>query len=194
MTDDSTCFLDPESQRALLSLAREAIRRRLEGLEPPPPPPPGGDPRFREQHGAFVSLHRGEALRGCIGYITSDKPLFRTIIDAAVAAATADPRFPPVTPAELDGLDIEISVLTPPAEVADTSEIEVGRDGLIVSKGYYRGLLLPQVATEYGWDCDTFLEHTCTKAGLKPSAWKDAETRIERFSAQVFSEFDFGRT
>ena len=142
--------------------------------------------KLGEQWGAFVTLTKSGQLRGCIGNIVGTKPLITTVAEMARAAALEDPRFPRVTPAELPSLDFEISVLTPIRKVNDISEIKVGRDGIIISRGFNRGLLLPQVATEYGWDLDTFLEHTCIKAGLPRDAWKQKGTIIEAFSAEVF--------
>ena len=127
-------------------------------------------------------------LRGCIGYIEGIKPLWEAVRDMARAAALEDPRFPPVRPEEVPELEIEISVLTPLWRVKDIKDIVIGRDGLIIRKGWRQGLLLPQVATEYGWDVKTFLEHTCLKAGLPRDAWKDPEAEIWAFSAEVFSE------
>ena len=109
-------------------------------------------------------------------------------MEMAEAAALRDPRFPPVSPDELDDLEIEISVLTVPKEIHDINEIEVGKHGIIIERGFNSGLLLPQVATEYGWDRITFLEHTCRKAGLPPNAWKEKGTIIKIFSAEVFDE------
>ncbi|MCK4298893.1 MAG: TIGR00296 family protein, partial [Planctomycetes bacterium] len=126
--------------------------------------------------------------RGCIGRIVGDMPLYKTIIEYAVHAALRDPRFPPVTRSELPDLHIEISVMTPLERVTDVSDIQVGRDGLLIKVGYNQGLLLPQVAAEYGWDRDTFLAHTCRKAGLPLDAWKSPPAEIYRFSAQVFGE------
>ena len=142
--------------------------------------------KLGEQWGAFVTLTKSGQLRGCIGNIVGTKPLITTVAEMARAAALEDPRFPRVTPAELPSLDFEISVLTPIRKVNDISEIKVGRDGIMISRGFNRGLLLPQVATEYGWDLDMFLEHTCIKAGLPRDAWKQKGTVIEAFSAEVF--------
>jgi AmmeMemoRadiSam system protein A len=114
------------------------------------------------------------------------KPLCQTIKEMAVAAAFHDPRFKPVTEVELPDLEIEISILTPMKRIKDVEEIEVGKHGILIEKGYKSGLLLPQVATEYGWDRETFLEHCCLKAGLARDAWKDGKTRICTFSAEVF--------
>ncbi|RKZ20397.1 AMMECR1 domain-containing protein, partial [bacterium] len=127
-------------------------------------------------------------LRGCIGLIKGIKPLYLAVQDMAIAAALRDPRFPPVSPSELDEIEIEISVLTPLKEVKDVEEIKVGRDGIYIERGYHSGLLLPQVATEYGWTREEFLDHTCMKAGLFPGCWKEEGTKIYRFSALIFSE------
>jgi len=142
--------------------------------------------KLAEEWGAFVTLTKKGQLRGCIGHIVGDKPLIFTVAEMTKAAALEDPRFPQVKPSELPDIDFEISVLTPIRKVNDIEEIVVGRDGIIITKGFYRGLLLPQVATEYGWDRITFLEHTCNKAGLPKDAWKDRDTIIEMFSAEVF--------
>ncbi len=143
--------------------------------------------KLGERWGAFVTLTKRGCLRGCIGHIIGDKPLIHTVADMARAAALEDPRFPNVKPGELDDIEFEISVLTPIRKIDDIEEIVVGRDGIIISNGWNRGLLLPQVATEYGWDRITFLEHTCNKAALPKDAWKDDDTTIEMFSAEVFS-------
>jgi len=144
---------------------------------------------FKKKCGGFVTLHIKGNLRGCIGYIKGIKTIPETIIEMAKAAAFQDPRFPPLTQKEFDLIDIEISVLSPIEQVMKISEIVVGRDGLIISNGFSSGLLLPQVATEYGWDVTEFLQHTCYKAGLSADAWRDTKnTKIEKFSAQVFGE------
>lgn len=135
--------------------------------------------------GAFVTLHANGRLRGCIGMIVGEKPLITTVAEMTRAAALQDPRFPPVKPDELPSIDFEISVLTPIREITGLDEIVIGRDGLIITKGWNRGLLLPQVATDYGWDRETFLDQTCVKAGLPRGAWKDDDTTIEFFSAEV---------
>lgn len=127
------------------------------------------------------------ALRGCIGHVIGFVPLWRAVEENAVAAAFNDPRFPPLDAGELDAVRIEISVLSPLVG-CPPEEIRVGRDGLLVERGSSRGLLLPQVATEYGWDRDTFLDHTCRKAGLERGCWRDPATSISRFSAEIFSE------
>lgn len=142
--------------------------------------------RLKQPYGVFVTINKHGNLRGCIGHIYADKPLYLACQEMARAAALEDPRFNPVSEKELPELEIEISVLTPFERVKDIKEIVIGRDGLIVRRGYYSGLLLPQVATEYGWDVVEFLEHTCEKAGLPKDAYKLKDTEIYRFSAQVF--------
>jgi len=188
MAEESGNNLSPEARRELLKLAREAIKHYLEHQEQLPYS--SEDTELSRRFGAFVTLRLNCQLRGCIGFITSEKPLWQTIIDAAVSAAFNDPRFGPVTPDEVDNLEIEISVLSTPVVVSDTEEIEVGRDGLIITDGHHRGLLLPQVASEYGWDREQFLEYTCRKAALPPDAWRKGAV-IERFEAQVFGEKEF---
>jgi len=186
--------LNREQQLALLALARRTIAGALDGKGLPEADMAGefGDPIFAEKCGAFVTLHAGGALRGCIGYIRGIKTIPETIIDMANASAFRDPRFPPLRKQEYELIDIEISIMSPIEEVRDVSEIVVGRDGLIISAGHRSGLLLPQVATEYGWDRKTFLEHTCYKAGLPGDAWRAKGTKIEKFAAQVFGEKELG--
>lgn len=138
-------------------------------------------------HGAFVTLHRHGALRGCIGRLTAREPLAEVVREMAVAASQEDPRFPPVGPEELDGIDVEISVLTIPAPSSPEAVVP-GRHGVIVQRGTRQGVLLPQVAVEYGWDRETFLGHTCRKAGLPPQAWREAGTEILVFEAQILRD------
>jgi AmmeMemoRadiSam system protein A len=168
----------------LLATARRAITAYVNG-ERPPPPQASGD--LARQSGAFVTIENHGELRGCIGHIEGDRPLAAAVADCAVAACSTDPRFPAVTPGELTHLDIEISVLGPLEPVNDVSEITVGRHGLVVEKGWHRGLLLPQVATEWNWDRQTFLEQTCHKAGLPRDAWRNGAS-VWKFEAEVFSE------
>ena len=143
-------------------------------------------PVLKENRGAFVTITKNGQLRGCIGYIEGRGPLHKTIEEMAEAAAFRDPRFRPVTEKELPDLEFEISVLTPLRRLTDVNEIEVGKHGIYIKKGWNSGLLLPQVATEYGWDRQTFLEHTCQKAGLPSNAWKDKNAEIYIFSADIF--------
>lgn len=178
--------LNDQEKSYLLSLARATLEMRLTGRPLPSPTPPEGpvnDPR-----GAFVTLHQDGELRGCIGHVTAVEPLWRSVQDNAVSAALHDPRFPPVEASELGSISIDISALTPMREVASPDEIVVGRDGLMLERGPARGLLLPQVASEQGWDREQFLDHTCRKAGLRPGCWREPDTRILVFSAEVFSE------
>ena len=137
--------------------------------------------------GAFVSLHRQGRLRGCIGRIRSQDPLHLTVQEMAVAAASQDFRFHPLHVDELLDLEIEISALSVP-EPIQPPDVRVGTHGLIVIQGFHTGLLLPQVAIQNGWDAETFLNHTAEKAGLGPRDWKDPRSRIEAFTAEVFSE------
>ena len=133
-----------------------------------------------EDSGAFVSLHKGGALRGCIGTFASPAPLYRTVADMAVAAASKDPRFVPVEPDELPDVKIEISVISPLREIKNVEEIEVGRHGIYITKGRNRGVLLPQVAIAHGFDKYEFLDQTCIKAGLAAGSWRPYERRDPR--------------
>ncbi|MGB9720398.1 MAG: AmmeMemoRadiSam system protein B [bacterium] len=142
--------------------------------------------KLKEPFGVFVTITKHGNLRGCIGHIVADQPLYKTCQEMAKAAALHDPRFTPVTEKELPDLEIEISVLTPFERVTDYKEIVIGRDGLIIRRGYQSGLLLPQVAIDYGWTVEEFLEQTCVKAGLPEDAYKSKDTEIYKFSAQVF--------
>jgi hypothetical protein len=177
--------LTGEERGQLLRAARRTLEEYLRHRRTPAIE--DAAPKLFEPGGAFVTLHRGRSLRGCIGTFDASDPLLGTVQRMAIAAATHDPRFPPVTREELDELHLEISVLSPLRRAA-AEEVEVGTHGVYVTRGAFRGVLLPQVATEHGWDRRTFLEHTCLKAGLSPDAWQDPETVIEVFSAQVFGE------
>jgi AmmeMemoRadiSam system protein B/AmmeMemoRadiSam system protein A len=176
--------LNEQEKRLLKEIARTAIRCGLDGK--PLPQVQELTPALQEPRGAFVTLEKKRRLRGCIGFIQAVKPLHLTIQEMATAAAFRDPRFPPLSEKEWPEVEIEISVLTPMRRISDVSEIRVGTHGLYVVREPYRGLLLPQVATDHGWDRETFLEHTCTKAGLPSDAWKDPETQIHVFSADIF--------
>ncbi|HDJ23277.1 MAG TPA: AmmeMemoRadiSam system protein A [Candidatus Aminicenantes bacterium] len=177
--------LSASQKKFLLDLARQAIEHYLKEKKTISIVPE--DKELNQKRGAFVTLKNRDQLRGCIGYPLPLKPLYQTIIDAAIAAATQDYRFPPLTLPELQQIKIEISVLTLPRRVKDPQEIEVGRHGLIISKGFHKGLLLPQVPGEWGWDRETFLRHTCLKAGLAEDEWQKGAT-IEVFEAEVFAE------
>jgi AmmeMemoRadiSam system protein A len=180
--------LNEQQRRQLLQLARTSIDAMLAGGRPALSEA-DYDETLRRPAGAFVTLRtkRGD-LRGCIGSIRAIEPLYRAVVSSAISAAFHDPRFFPVRADEMSRLELEISVMGPIEQVRDVEEIEVGRDGLIISQGRYAGLLLPQVATEYGWDRQTFLDQTCIKAGLEPGVWRSEQTRIEKFAAEVFGE------
>ena len=153
---------------------------------------PEVDRRLTLNEGAFVTIHKGGQLRGCIGNIVTQKPLYLTVRDMAIAAATEDPRFPRVRPEELDQIDVEVSVLSLPRVIRDVDEIELGVHGVIVSKGpLHYGVFLPQVAEETNWTKEEFLSQLCAqKAHLPADAWKDPGTKMEVFTADVFSEKD----
>lgn len=170
-------------QQALVAIARAAVTGRVTGR----PGRMGQAADFPEASGAFVTLKRGGELRGCIGTLECRRPLPDEVARIAASAAVEDPRFPPVRASELDGLDVEVSVLGPlePIDPSDPGAIVIGRHGLVVEQGRLRGLLLPQVATEHGWDRLAFLAHTCVKAGLPPDSWRNG-ARVYRFSAEVF--------
>ena len=150
--------------------------------------------KFSYNAGIFVTLNNPMGLRGCIGYPLPDKKLYNALRDSSIAAATEDPRFPQVGFDELDSITFEVTVLTPPVEIEVDdpkdypTKIKVGRDGLIVKSGFYSGLLLPQVPVEYGWNEEEFLGHTCEKAGLPNSFWKEKDTKILKFEGIVFKE------
>ena len=152
-----------------------------------PSSPPDTRPPLDVALGAFVSIHSGPHLRGCLGRITRDWAVGRVVAHLAEAVSHSDPRFEPVTVDELAQLQIEISVLTPEVETTGAEAIEIGRHGLIVEQDHRRGLLLPQVAVQHGWDAVAFLDHTCLKAGLPPQAWEH-DARVYLFEAQVFAE------
>jgi AmmeMemoRadiSam system protein A len=182
-----------EERRWLLRLAHLAIRAAVcgetgqEALDPGP-----ATAHLREARGAFTTLHEHGKLRGCIGYVMAVAPLDQTIRETARAAALDDPRFPPVTEDELESLQLEISVLSPMFAIAP-EDVVVGRHGLMMSHQGRRGLLLPQVAPEWGWDRETFLSQTCRKAGLGADCWKHG-AKIEAFTAEVFGEAEPGES
>ncbi len=178
-------LLTPDDEMTCLRLARQALEHYFKTGGRLRSPVKAGP--LKEKRGAFVTLTVDGDLRGCIGYPLPVKPLDETIIEMAVAASSRDTRFDPLTPGELGRLRIDISVLGLPEPVRDPKDVEVGRHGIIVSKGYEKGLLLPQVPVEHGWDRETFLRHGCLKAGLGPDEWKQG-AKIEVFTAQVFSE------
>lgn len=178
-------YLSDSDKQKLLEIARQSIEGYLKD---------GTVPKFdvpkslTEPGAAFVTLNEDNMLRGCIGYTVAMEPLYKTVSDCAIKAATSDPRFQPVARDEVPRLKLEISVLTPMERVTSLDSIKVGRDGLMISLGGNRGLLLPQVATEYNWDRTQFLEQTCAKAGLPRDAYKDPNVVIHSFRALVFGE------
>ncbi|NNE10259.1 MAG: AmmeMemoRadiSam system protein A [Gemmatimonadetes bacterium] len=176
-------MIPPEDRRTLLRIAEQAVACALRGETYEPETP--GEGALLERRGAFVTLERNSLLRGCIGRIASDEPLYALIPLMARDAAFRDPRFPPVTEEELPQLSFEISALGPARTIADPEEIRLGIDGLIVRHGSRTGLLLPQVATTFGWTKRQFLEETCEKAGLAPAMWKETAT-VEAFEAEVW--------
>ncbi len=178
--------LTTEERAELLRIARKAIKERLEGRAWNPEK--SSTERLVRVQGAFVTLHEEGQLRGCIGYIVGIKPLYLAIAEMARAAAFSDPRFMPLGPQEFDKIDIEITVLSPLRKIDDPKEVEVGRHGLVVRQGPYQGVLLPQVPVEEGWDRETFLSHTCMKAGLPSDCWREAGTELFCFSGEVFGE------
>ena len=177
-----------ESRVVLLRLARQAIESAVKSSPFDSLP---SLPELNEPRGAFVTLTRHGHLRGCIGQVRPADPLVRVVVRCAISAATEDPRFAPVSAEEVSQLEIELSLLSPPAPVR-FEDIEIGRHGLIATQQGKTGLLLPQVADEHNWPVERFLEETCLKAGLDAYAWKQPETRIEAFTAEVFSDREFG--
>jgi len=185
-------FSDDDGERAV-KIARAVIeshvnRTRILEFEVPE--------KFKQKSGVFVTITTspGDQLRGCIGYPEPVMPLIDAIKDAAVSACSRDPRFPPVKPEELKKLKVEVSLLTPPEEIKVkkqrelTACVQVGKHGLIMERGYRRGLLLPQVPVEWGWDAEEFLCQTCMKAGMLPDSWLQEGTKCYKFEAEVFSE------
>jgi len=179
-------FALTDNEKAVLhDLARRVISERAQGHNIGSP---GAAPTklLGEQLGAFVTLKKEGRLRGCIGRIISDMPIWQTIFDMAQEAAFHDPRFPAVADHEVPQLNIEISVLSPLTPCPDPQLIEVGTHGLFITKAHSRGLLLPQVPVEQNWNREQFLDHTCIKAGLAPGSWKDPATQLFWFQAEVF--------
>lgn len=194
--------LTEEDGKFLVKLARTAVKRylrELERIEPPPETPQ----RLRERAGVFVTIEKiakdlsgvsRRTLRGCIGFPEHVMPLVEATIDAAIAAATQDPRFKPMSVGELSSVVFEVSVLSPsrlveyskPEELLE--KVVVGRDGIVIEKGLLRGLLLPQVPVEYEWSAEEYLSHACIKAGLPPDAWRTERLRVYTFTARVFAE------
>jgi AmmeMemoRadiSam system protein A len=190
-------MMTPEEQNALIALARAAIARGFSrrgaagpAVAAPDWPFPAGGPTglLARPGGAFVTLRENGELRGCIGYIESELPLWQVVEEVAEKAAFQDPRFRSLAPWEFERITVEVSVLSPPEPMGAPGQITVGLHGLIIEHEGRRGLLLPQVATEYGWDREEFLEHVCRKAGLRPGAWRQEGARVFLFRADVIEE------
>jgi len=178
--------LNKEDRKKLIEIAKTSVFNKISGEKIPEFKV---ESEYLKQNcGAFVTLNENGRLRGCIGYIVAEKPLYKTIEEVAVSAALNDPRFPPVSKNELNKLEFEISVLTPFKLISDINKIEVGNHGLFIVKGRNQGVLLPQVAVSNKWDRNTFLEQVCIKAGLPPNSWKEKDADIYIFSAEVFGE------
>jgi AmmeMemoRadiSam system protein A len=178
----------PEQRKILLGIGRAAIASGLVGDPLPDSPPAAASsfPALTEPRGAFTTIYLAGELRGCVGYALPVRPLFRAVAETARAAAFEDSRFGPITPAEAPSLQISLSVLSPLIPIT-AAEVEIGRHGLLISSGTRRGLLLPQVPVEHGWDRETFLAQTCHKAGLPLDTWQKSAT-IEAFTAEVFGD------
>lgn len=180
-------YLTEGERRILLAAARDGVEAAVEGRSPRRLA--GEDEgRLGAPGACFVTLHGDGELRGCIGGLAAHLPLAEHVRAMAESAALRDPRFPPLQPGELPRTRLSLSVLTPVRPLDDIADLRLGRDGLVVSRGFARGVLLPQVAVQHDWSRETFLAHTCRKAGLPPGAWKDPETTVEVFSAEVFAE------
>lgn len=170
----------------LLRIARQSIQNQLTDNHSDCVPQRGE--ALSACCGCFVTITCSGQLRGCIGNFTTDRPLYQEVAEMAIAAATKDPRFHPMEKDELDNFSLEISVLSPLQKITDKDEIHVGTHGIYLEKGFQRGVLLPQVATEYQWDTETFLQQTCRKAGLSSHAWQAPDTEIYIFSATILKE------
>jgi AmmeMemoRadiSam system protein A len=181
--------LDRHEQEKLLQWVRAIIVAVVRGEPPMEIPDAELSEHLRAPHGVFVTLKKGGELRGCIGKMDFERPLWSNALTAAVASALEDPRFPPVKPPELGEILIEISILNPPEDLPRPEMFDVTRHGIIVEKGWRHALLLPKVAPEQGWDATKTLEMVCWKAGLPADAWRDPAARL-----QVFTAFDFGET
>jgi len=185
LSDSDGVFLVKTARMAVTEFLSNGKRIKLESEY---------EKKFSFNSGVFVTLNNADGLRGCIGFPMPDKKLSNGIIDAAIAAATEDPRFSPVKINELNDIVFEVTVLTPPVEITVTDpmeyleKIKVGRDGLIIRNSFSSGLLLPQVPVEYGWSVEEFLQHTCEKAGLEKDVWKNEKVKIEKFEGIVYKE------
>lgn len=183
--EPSAQYISDADRHTLLRIARESIEGYLANGQPPEF---NVSEILQEPGAAFVTLKEGGELRGCVGYTEAIRPLYQTVSQCAIHAAVEDPRFNPVQSSELSRISIEISVLTPMQAVESLDSVEAGRDGLLIRMGRRSGLLLPQVASEFGWSKTQLLEHTCQKAGLAGDSYLRPEARLYRFQAVVFGE------
>ena len=185
LSDSDGVFLVKTARMAVTEFLSTGKKMKLESEH---------EKKFSFNSGVFVTLNNADGLRGCIGFPMPEKKLSNGILDAAIAAATEDPRFSPVKINELNDIVFEVTVLTPPVEIIVTDpmeyleKIKVGRDGLIIKHSFSSGLLLPQVPAEYGWNVEEFLQHTCEKAGLEKDTWKNEKVKIEKFEGIVYKE------
>lgn len=180
--------LDRSDRDSLLGLARRSIEAAVGHGVRFEPEQADWTPAVREPAATFVTLHEHGELRGCIGLMRFDLPMWRNVRDAATAAALDDPRFPPVAASDVPDLLIEISVLEPPVPLPDAADFQAGRQGIVVERGTRRALLLPQVAPEMGWGAERMLDAVCLKAGLAGDAWRDPATKLFVFESYCFSE------
>ncbi len=178
--------MNKEQKKYLLQIARKSIETYLNNEKYFPEEP--NDNELKKKSGVFVTLNKNHNLRGCIGFIVGVKPLYEAVYTMAREAAFNDPRFPELNNKELKYIDIEISVMTPLKKIDNIEEIKVGKHGIYIKKGFYSGLLLPQVATDWGYNREQFLQNTCMKAGMQPDCYKYSETEIYIFECEIFSE------
>jgi uncharacterized protein (TIGR00296 family) len=186
-TKSTPAMLTQEQGQYLVNLARKNI---VHFLKTGKPLPVDDFPAIlKEKRGVFVTLKKHEHLRGCIGYPEPVYPLLDALLDSSISAAVRDPRFPPVTSSEMDTLTVEVTVLTEPEPIQpDPANVTIGKDGLMVEQGIFKGILLPQVPVEWNWDSEEFLCQACIKAGLPPDCWLDKKTTVYAFQGQIFSE------
>ncbi len=179
-------MLNKKESSVLMKIAREAITHFVH--KQTYRPTPREEKNLTQRSGCFVTIKQDGQLRGCIGNFQSERPLYQEIAEMATASCSKDPRFHPMEEAELENFSLEISVLSPLEKIEDCEQIEVGKHGIYIEKNFSRGVLLPQVATDYGWDRQTFLQQTCLKAGLPTNAWQESDAEIYIFSAQIITE------
>lgn len=179
-------MLTPSDSIALLEIARAAIEHQINSETYSPAP--REEKKLNDRAGCFVTIKQHEQLRGCIGNFQSQQPLYREVAEMAAASATKDPRFPPMQKKDLNHFSLEITVLSPLQKIDNREQIIVGEHGIYIEKGLNRGVLLPQVATDYDWDNNVFLQQTCIKAGLDADAWQSTDADIYIFSGQIIKD------